>query len=110
MGATRLIPLVVVLGVAGCGGGGSGDTASKLPGPANAPGKQVIADNNCLSCHQLGSEGSATPGGDLTKIGTSASAQTIRQALIAPPSGMPNYSQISAKDREAVVAYLSGLR
>lgn len=109
MRLARLAPFMVLFAVTGCGGG-SGRGSSQLPGPANSPGQRVITDNNCLACHRLGGEGNPSPGKDLTHIGSKLTAAKVRQALVAPPQGMPAYSQLPARDREAVVTYLSGLR
>ena len=96
----------------------STSTSSAAP---NASGtdhiKSLIADNNCLLCHRIG-----TAGGDiapsLNGVGTRRTEDQIRAAIISPPAKtaagtpnpMPSYgSKISEEDLKNLVHYLSTL-
>ena len=79
--------------------------------------KSILADNNCLVCHRVGTEG-----GDiapsLNGLGTRRTADQIRAAIVSPPAktstGIPNpmpaYNKtISEEDLKSLVHYLSTL-
>ena len=105
--ALALVPVVTAL-AAGCGGGDTDSGA--LPGGEGSRGAQLVADNGCLNCHRIGSEGSGGPGPDLTKIGGSLSREQIASVLVDPKAPMPSYEGLPEADRDAIAEYLSGLR
>ena len=79
--------------------------------------RSIIANNNCLVCHRIGSEG-----GDiapsLNGVGTRRTEAQIRAAIVSPPAKtsagtpnpMPPYgTKITAEDMNTLVHYLSTL-
>jgi uncharacterized membrane protein len=69
-----------------------------------------VRQAGCLSCHSVGSEGRARPGGDLSTIGTRFTRIEIRQLLLNPPAGMPSFDTLSADQLDSLVSSLSQLR
>jgi ubiquinol-cytochrome c reductase cytochrome b subunit/menaquinol-cytochrome c reductase cytochrome b/c subunit len=103
MRVSRFVPAVTILAI-GCGG-------SEAPEGGSTPsGERLAGSSGCLACHRIGAEGSAEPGGELTTVGARLSESEIRRALVDPPSGMPSYDRLPARDVDALAAYLSGLR
>jgi len=79
--------------------------------------KSIIADNNCLVCHRVGSVG-----GDiapsLNGVGTRRTAEQIQAAIVSPPAKtsagipnpMPSYAnKLSQADLQNLIRYLSEL-
>jgi glucose/arabinose dehydrogenase len=79
--------------------------------------KSVIANNNCLLCHRVGSEGGDI-GPSLNGLGTRRTPDQIRAAIISPPAKtstgipnpMPSYgTKLTEEDLKNLVHYLSSL-
>jgi glucose/arabinose dehydrogenase len=79
--------------------------------------KSIIADNNCLLCHRVGSDGGDI-GPSLNGVGTRRTEDYIRAAIISPPAKtsagtpnpMPSYDKkITGDDLTNLVHYLSTL-
>lgn len=79
-------------------------------GPSGGPSTSLAQQAGCLSCHRIGSDGNARPGGDLSAVGAGLTPPEIRGVLLDPPSGMPAYDDLPADELDALVGYLSGLR
>jgi glucose/arabinose dehydrogenase len=104
--------------------------AAAQAAPASAPGKaaaapgsgvdhikSVIADNNCLLCHRIGSEGGEIAP-TLNGVGTRRTEAQIRAAILTPPAKtstgipnpMPSYAnKLSDEDLKNLVHYISML-
>jgi glucose/arabinose dehydrogenase/cytochrome c551/c552 len=87
-------------------------TAANTPDP-----KSIIADNSCLSCHRIGSDGGEI-GPSLNGVGKRLSPDQIRSTIVSPPAKtsagapnpMPSYGQrIKGDDLTSLVHYLSTL-
>lgn len=104
----RAGPLLAAV-LAGCGGGSSSGSGEELPLRSLA-GAEVVESSGCLSCHEIGKAGKASPGNDLTRVGARLSRAQLEGSLLDPPAGMPSYGRLSAKQRENLVAYLTRLR
>ncbi len=101
-------------------------SAALVPSPSqsavsNASGvdhvKSVIADNNCLLCHRVGSEGGDI-GPSLNGVGTRLTPDQIRAAIVSPPAKtrtgtpnpMPSYEKkLTEEDLKDLTRYLSSL-
>jgi len=79
--------------------------------------KSLIASNNCLLCHRVGSDGGDI-GPALNGVGKRRTPEQIRTAIVSPPAKtsagapnpMPSYAKkFSPEDLNAVVQYLSSL-
>jgi glucose/arabinose dehydrogenase/cytochrome c551/c552 len=79
--------------------------------------KSIIANNNCLLCHRVGSDGGDI-GPSLNGVGTRRTADQIQAAIVTPPAKtsagtpnpMPSYaSKITGEDLKNLVHYLSTL-
>jgi menaquinol-cytochrome c reductase cytochrome b/c subunit len=75
------------------------------------PGKQVVASQGCLGCHQIGENGNHLAP-ELTEIGAQIPAAAIARSIEEGPSFMPSYAALAAEDPEAfddMVAFLASL-
>ena len=79
--------------------------------------KSIIADNNCLSCHRIGSSGGEI-GPTLNGVGTRHTPDQIQAIILHPPAKtsagtpnpMPSYAgKITGEDLTSLVHYLSTL-
>ena len=123
-GLFRLTPLGMTVSTAsaqpatGALGANTAATGSATTGPANTHDvKSILADNSCVSCHQVGRYGGQI-GPSLNGIGTRRTEEQIRAAIVSPPptlsSGapdpMPSYAKkITEDDLNRLVHYLSML-
>jgi menaquinol-cytochrome c reductase cytochrome b/c subunit len=73
------------------------------------PGKEVVAQSGCLSCHKLGTNGNNGPGPDLTHIGDRIPRAAIIRSLQIGPGIMPSYKDLPPKKQEDVSAFLASL-
>ena len=73
------------------------------------PGKEVVAQSGCLSCHKLGTNGNNGPGPDLTHIGDRIPRAAVLRSLQIGPGIMPAYKDLSPKKLDDVAAFLSSL-
>jgi mono/diheme cytochrome c family protein len=82
-------------------------------------GQKVYADNRCSVCHSVAGKGN--PKGPLDAVGTTLTAEEIRQWLINPVEmtgktkatrkpPMPPYAKLAKEDIDALVAYLQTLK
>lgn len=90
-------------------------TASAVPGVDHV--KNVIASNNCLLCHRVGSEGGDI-GPSLNGVGKRLLPDQMRAAILSPPAKtkagtpnpMPSYKgKIPEEDLKNLIHYLSTL-
>lgn len=93
----------------------SGSAAPNVSSSDNT--KSVLANNNCLTCHQIGRDGGDI-GPSLNGVGTRRTADQIRAAIVSPPkttstgapNPMPSYeNKVSEEDLKDLVHYLSTL-
>lgn len=103
---TAVYAASALLALTGCGGG----SQTEAPDQPQQSGAQLVQSNGCLGCHALGGQGADGPGSDLSGIGARRSEAEIRQALVEPPSPMPPYTSLPARDRDALTSYLASLR
>ena len=73
-------------------------------------GQTVANQSGCGACHKFGEAGNSGPGPNLSHIGSTLPAQAIERTLANPTAPMPSYADLPPKKREALVAFLSGLR
>ena len=73
------------------------------------PGKEVVAQSGCLSCHKLGTNGNNGPGPELTHIGSRIPRAAIIRSLQIGPGIMPAYQDLPPKKQEDVAAFLASL-
>ncbi len=73
------------------------------------PGKEVVAQSGCLSCHKLGENGNNGPGPELTAIGDRIPRAAIIRSLEIGPGIMPAYKDLPPKKLDDVAAFLSSL-
>jgi ubiquinol-cytochrome c reductase cytochrome b subunit/menaquinol-cytochrome c reductase cytochrome b/c subunit len=119
------LPLVLLIALVGCGGGGNDVDLGQVTGPEDASnpvgvaevpgdrgslGAQVALTSGCLACHRLGSAGNDGPGPDLSRVGHRMPASAIRRALLDPQPPMPSFRDLPRREREALVKYLASLR
>lgn len=80
-------------------------------------GKSIVANNNCLVCHKVGSEGGDI-GPNLNGVGKRHTPDEIRSIIQHPPATtsagaknpMPSYEKtITGEDLDSLVHYLSSL-
>jgi menaquinol-cytochrome c reductase cytochrome b/c subunit len=74
-------------------------------------GKQVVAAQGCLGCHQIGENGN-TLAPELTEVGARIPAAAIARSVELGPSFMPSYSSLREEDPEAfrdMVSFLASL-
>src|SRR5262245_59159556 len=96
-----LVPLVLALLAAGCGGGESASDVN-LPGDAHA-GKQVFADAGCGGCHTLrAANSSGTTGPNLDTLGPGYE-RVVRQVENGSPA-MPSFKLKLGRDEIRNVA------
>jgi mono/diheme cytochrome c family protein len=110
MRRARLAACVVVVAVAGCGGGDDEPADKTATTPTPISGERVLTGAGCLACHQIGARGNGGPGDSLDGIGARRSPAQIRRALLKPEPPMPSYRQLSPANLDALVAYLGSLR
>ena len=93
----------------------SGVLASSASDDAHVKG--IIANNNCLLCHQVGRAGGEI-GPSLNGVGARRTAEQIRAVIVSPPAKtsagapnpMPPYgTKITGDDLTSLVRYLSSL-
>ena len=73
------------------------------------PGKEVVAQEGCLACHQLGENGNNGPGPELTQIGENLPRNAIARSLEVGPGIMPSYAGLPPQKQEALTAFLASL-
>jgi quinol---cytochrome c reductase cytochrome c subunit, bacillus type len=73
------------------------------------PGKEVVAQSGCLSCHKLGTNGNNGPGPDLTQIGSRIPRAAIIRSLQIGPGIMPSYKDLPPQKQEDAAAFLASL-
>jgi menaquinol-cytochrome c reductase cytochrome b/c subunit len=73
------------------------------------PGKEVVAQSGCLSCHKLGTNGNNGPGPELTHIGDRIPRAAIIRSLQIGPGIMPAYKDLPPQKQEDVAAFLASL-
>src|SRR6185312_14410188 len=95
----------------------SATAASASSDPATHDAKTIIANNNCLLCHRVGTTGGEI-GPSLNGVGKRLTPEQIRAAILTPPAktkaGTPNpmpplKGKISDEDLKTLVDYLSSL-
>ncbi|HTG00633.1 MAG TPA: cytochrome c [Nitrospirota bacterium] len=80
----------------------------------HAEGKKVFQSNRCPECHTInGKGGSAAP--NLSNVGSRRTPEFIRQQIRDskinyPNTNMPSFKNLSDKDMNALVDYLSSLK
>lgn len=129
VGAMRLVRnlCVVAVGVAviGCG------STAPRPSRAGAPnvmsvqpphglsgsarteflsGRTVVSSRGCLACHQIGHDGNAGPGANLSRVGRRLSPNAIVRVMLNPRSPMPSYRDLPRRQLKELVYFLSELR
>jgi aldose sugar dehydrogenase len=91
--------------------------ASVSSGASAHDAKSIIANNNCLLCHRVGTEGGEI-GPSLNGVGKRLTEEQIRAAILTPaaktkagtPNPMPSLKdKISDEDLKTLVGYLSTL-
>ena len=91
--------------------------AATSSGSSSDHAKSVLANNNCLTCHQVGREGGDI-GPSLNGVGARRTEEQIRATILSPPkttaagapNPMPSYeNKISDEDLKNLVHYLSTL-
>jgi mono/diheme cytochrome c family protein len=93
----RLLPLLIALSIAGCGGGDS--SGPKTP-------KQRFA-GTCGSCHTLADAGTkGTFGPDLDELGPDK--PRVLHAIAAGPGGMPS-GLLDGEQADAVASYVAAV-
>lgn len=121
-----LVPLLLALAVAGCGGGKTvGATPQTVEGTVKTEGagKGLFAANGCNACHTYEPAGSkATIGPDLDKLEQYAKGanqpldQFTRESIVNPnayvekgyPKGvMPSFGSLSKDKVDALVEFLT---
>jgi quinol---cytochrome c reductase cytochrome c subunit, bacillus type len=73
------------------------------------PGKEVVAQSGCLSCHKLGTNGNNGPGPELTHIGSRIPRAAIIRSLQIGPGIMPSYQDLPPQKQEDVASFLASL-
>jgi menaquinol-cytochrome c reductase cytochrome b/c subunit len=73
-------------------------------------GRAVVAATGCLACHKLGENGNSGPGPELTHIGSRIPRYGIARTLVNPTQPMPSFKELSPKQFEAAVDFLSQLK
>ena len=73
------------------------------------PGKEVVAQSGCLSCHKLGTNGNNGPGPELTHIGDRIPRAAIIRSLQIGPGIMPSYKDLPPQKQEDVASFLASL-
>jgi menaquinol-cytochrome c reductase cytochrome b/c subunit len=77
--------------------------------PQYEVGAQLVAENGCLGCHQIGDNGNELAP-ELTHIGATLPAQGIERTLLNPAGIMPSYDELPPEDLEEMVAFLASLQ
>jgi ubiquinol-cytochrome c reductase cytochrome b subunit/menaquinol-cytochrome c reductase cytochrome b/c subunit len=73
-------------------------------------GKLVAAQSGCLACHQIGDNGNAGPGVELTHVGARLPREAIARTLRNPASPMPSFRNLPPSKFTALVNFLSQLK
>jgi menaquinol-cytochrome c reductase cytochrome b/c subunit len=73
------------------------------------PGKEVVAQSGCLSCHKLGENGNNGPGPELTDIGSRIPQSAIIRSLEVGPGIMPSYKDLPPQKLDEAAAFLASL-
>ncbi len=72
-------------------------------------GEDLVQRLNCHACHALaGQGGSRGPSWD--GVGQRLGPAAIRQKIVAPEKGMPNFAHLRPEELQAVVDCLSGMK
>jgi ubiquinol-cytochrome c reductase cytochrome b subunit len=101
--------------VPGGGAVGPPEPASHVElAPELTAGRDVYKENSCQSCHQIHGAGTAA-GPDLSRIGSQRSPGWLRVQIVDPKrndpkSTMPPFPQLSKKELDSLVTYLSSLK
>jgi menaquinol-cytochrome c reductase cytochrome b/c subunit len=77
--------------------------------PQHELGAQLVVENGCLGCHQIGENGNEIAP-DLTHIGATLPAQGIERTLLNPADIMPSYEELPPEDLEEIVSFLASLQ
>jgi aldose sugar dehydrogenase len=118
-GVFRITPVGMAVPAAAAQSASSGAAAANTTsgGSSAEHAKSLIASNNCLLCHRVGSDGGDI-GPALNGVGKRRTPEQIRTAIVSPPAKtsagapnpMPSYAKkFSPEDLNAVVQYLSSL-
>src|ERR687888_670222 len=94
---------------AGANAGPPSEIDMQVP-PQYAPGKEVVAQTYCLSCHRLGDNGNSGPGPELTNIGARIPRNAILRSLVAGPGIMPSFEGLGKKKLNEVADFLASLQ
>jgi len=105
----RLVACTAAAGLAaiaaGCGGGGSDATRSRVDLTAQERHGRDVFVRRCGVCHTLSDAGThGTVGKDLDA--TKPSAAIVLRSLAVPPQNMPTGLVTNAADAKAVAAYV----
>jgi menaquinol-cytochrome c reductase cytochrome b/c subunit len=73
------------------------------------PGKEVVQQAGCLSCHKLGENGNNGPGVELTHIGSRIPQSAIIRSLQIGPGIMPSYEDLPPKKQQDAAEFLASL-
>jgi len=84
------------------------------PKPSASAGQKVLEANHCTMCHSLKGVGGKI-GPDLAGVGSRRKPDWIAKQIEDPKSHnaksiMPSFAQLSKREREDLVAYLSTLK
>ncbi|TKD71108.1 cytochrome c [Pseudalkalibacillus hwajinpoensis] len=121
---SMVLGLVLILGLAACGGGNSGNESSMNDGSANenssdktsessgeydAEAAQATYEANCLSCHGENLQGKVGPG--LTAVGSSYSKDEILNIIQNGKGQMPgNILRGDTEKEENVAKWLADMK
>ena len=94
---------------AGANAGPPSEIDLQVP-PQYEPGKEVVAQTYCLSCHRLGDNGNSGPGPELTNIGARIPRNAILRSLVAGPGIMPSFQDLGKKKLNQVADFLASLQ
>jgi len=85
------------------------DTEAINVQPQYEAGAQLVAENGCLGCHQIGENGNEIAP-ELTHIGAKLPADGIERTLLNPAGIMPQYGELPQEDLDAMVEFLASLQ
>src|SRR4051794_27589075 len=73
------------------------------------PGKEVVQQSGCLSCHKLGENGNNGPGPELTHIGDRIPQAAIIRSMQIGPGIMPSYKDLTPQKQQDAAEFLASL-